>query len=324
MKLAVSIDVEEEGLFSTKYDSRDVPVSNVSRLNLLDPIFRDLGIHPTLLPSYQVVRHKAHQDLLRSLTEKWDGEIGAHLHPWNTPPFASLPYPEPVPSELTPRDILSAKLETLLDALASMGVRPVSFRMGRFNMGPRMLSVLEETKIKVDGSIAPMRKYYGGPAHLYAPTDPYFPDPADPCSPGSSRILEVPMTILPIAPRLGFFLERLDKLRLVPGGWISWFAMNLASLPAQPMWTGLRRLKAGVRVHRARRGRVLSIFFHSSELLPGGAPQHSTDASVELFLEKLRSFFSWLRREINVESLTLSQLFDLYQRTPSSVPDPSE
>src|SRR5208283_2204322 len=111
MKLAVTIDVEEEGLFLGKYDSADVPVSNVPELGKLD----------------------------------------------------------------------------LLEAFKPIGVTPVSFRMGRFNMGPKMFSILQRTGIRVDSSIAPTQSYYGGPDHRYTPWDPYFPDPSDLCGPGTSR-----------------------------------------------------------------------------------------------------------------------------------------
>ena len=78
--------------------------------------------------------------------------------------------------------------------------------MGRFNMGPTMFSVLQETDIEVDSSIAPMQRYYGGPDHLIAPTDPYFPDPVDPRCPGSSNLLEVPLTTVPLTRNLGRYL----------------------------------------------------------------------------------------------------------------------
>jgi len=188
LKLALTIDVEEEGLFSKEYEPRNVPVRNVPELNRLDAMFRELDIRPTLLVTYQVVRHEPYRELLLRLRDRWCGEIGAHLHPWNTPPLMSLPHPEPVPSELMPLSLLRAKIQTLFDALGSMGVTPASFRMGRFNLGPKVFSILELTSIRVDSSIAPMRKYYGGPDHIAAPVDPYFPNPADPRTMGGAGI----------------------------------------------------------------------------------------------------------------------------------------
>jgi hypothetical protein len=44
MKLAVTIDVEEEGLFLGKYDPENVQVSNIPELVRLDPLFSQWGI----------------------------------------------------------------------------------------------------------------------------------------------------------------------------------------------------------------------------------------------------------------------------------------
>ena len=314
MKLVVTIDVEEEGLFRNRYDPRDVSVKNVGELVRLDAIMREWGIAPTLLVTDPVARYGPHRDLLLRLARDWRAEIGAHLHPWNTPPLEARPEPEPVSSERMPREVLAAKLESLLDAIAAMGIQPTAFRMGRYNMGPRMFALLEGHGLRVDSSIAPMRRYAGGPDHLAAPVDPYFPDPTHPTRPGSSRVLEVPVTILPITPRLGIVLDRLRRRAPWSDRWVSQAAKHLCSLPAQPMWTGLRRLKTAVRLHRHRGGQVLTFGFHSSELMPGGCPQHPTAADVDRFLEKLRQFFGWLVREVGVESVTLSELGRLFSQ----------
>ncbi|MBI5568884.1 MAG: hypothetical protein HY914_02975 [Desulfomonile tiedjei] len=312
MLLAVTIDVEEEGLFGGAYAANNVRATNVQRLTALDRVFSEFAIRPTLLVTYQAARDPANQELLLKLRDQWKGEIGCHLHHWNTPPLEPLPYAEPVPSGLMPESLLAAKLNTLLDVLAGMGVEPVSFRMGRFNMGPKMFSVLEQSPIRVDTSIAPMRKYYGGPEQLWAPTDPYFPDPDNPYVPGGSHILELPMTILPVTPGLAVILERFSRLGPRADSMASWVAKYVASLPAQPLWTGLERLKTAVRLHRKRRGECLTIFFHSSELMPGASPENRTEDDVKRFLERLAAFFAWLRDDIHVESLTLSEIAARY------------
>lgn len=84
--------------------------------------------------------------------------------------------------------------------------------------------------------------------------------------------------------------------------------MHLGSFSAQPMNTGVALLKAAARLHRRRGGQVLTIYFHSSELMPGGCPRHQTPQDVERFLARLDDFLAWLHREMPVESLTLSQL----------------
>jgi hypothetical protein len=304
MKLAVTIDVEEEGLFSGRYESRNVPVENIAHLTRLDPIFREWAIAPTLLLTHPVASAKRHRDLLLKLKQQWNAEIGAHLHPWNTPPLQTLPHPEPVPSERIPRELLEAKLQSLLQSIRQMGVAPTSFRMGRFDFGPKIFSLLETAGILVDSSVAPMRRFQSGPGRLAAPSDPYFPDPEDPRRPGRSPVLEAPITILPLLPHLGSWLEHAP----LPSSWSAQFAMHLGSLSAQPMNASLAHLKAAVRLHHHRGGQVLTVYFHSSELMPSGCPRHQTPQDVERFLAKLRGFLAWLHRKMPVESRTLSQL----------------
>jgi hypothetical protein len=311
--LVVTIDVEEEGLFSGEYCAEGAGTTNVAQLLRVDPIFREWGIKPSLLVTYPVASDPSCRDVLLDCRERWKAEIGAHLHPWNTPPFMPLPEPEPVPSENIPRDVLAAKLANLLDAVAAFGTNVESFRMGRFNLGPRMLSVLEESPIRVDSSIAPMRSYRGGPDHLGACAEPYFPDLLDPVRPGTSRIVEVPLTIVPFFTSLGSRLEFLRRRSPSTEAWIRWAARNLGAIPVQPAWVGLGRLKAGRLLHRARGGQVLSMFFHSSELLPGAYPHHPTERHVERFLARMRDFFAWLHRNETVKSVTLSELGEKFR-----------
>ncbi len=319
MRLTVTIDVEEEGLFGGTYGSDGVSSSNVSHLMRVDTVFRKHNIRPTLLVAYQPLQSPRNRDLLVELADRWNGEIGAHLHHWSTPPFETLPYPDPVPSELMPTGLLKAKFETLMEALDRLGVQPRTFRMGRFNIGTKMLSILEGSPIRVDSSVAPLRKYYGGPDHLTARLDPYYPDPNDILHPGCSRILEVPLTIVPVLPKIGATADALGRRLPMLDRAIAGFAKDLLSLPVQPYWTGLRRLKLGTLIHRRCGGEGLTIFFHSSELMPGGSPKHKTDADVDRFVDKLDRFFTWLDREMQIKLMLLSELTEVCPRVDTDV-----
>ncbi len=308
LNVALTIDVEEEGLFKGSYSSETACVSNVRHLWKLDPLFRDFGIRPTLLTSYQVAQNLECRQILLKLKKRWAGEIGAHLHHWNTDPKVELAHRTPVPSELIPREVLRAKTENLLEALTLIsGECPTSFRMGRFNLGPRMFSVLEETGIKVDSSIEPLRSEYGGPDHLVAHSDPYYPDSDDPRKTGFSKILEVSITINPIIPRVDVLVEKAKSAGLLWNDDLLRLASNLVSIPAQPAWLRLGAAKFAVTLHRLKGGRFLTIFFHSSELAPGLNPLHPDEDSVQRFLKKLRNFFSWLTEKYNVGFITLAE-----------------
>jgi hypothetical protein len=312
VKLAVTIDVEEEGLFLGQYSRTNAPVENVKELKVLDPVFREWDIRPTLLLTYQVARNRGGHDLLHELRDRWKGEIGAHLHHWNTPPIKELPYRDPVPSEFMTQELLAAKLDSLIEAINQAGFIPESFRMGRFNLGPKTFSVIRDYGIKVDSSVCPLHRFYGGPDHLGAPTDPYYPDTGNLLTPGASQVLEAPVTIAPFVNGIGRYFQFLCDYKIVPCDWVAWFSQNVACLPAQPMWTGIKRMQTAADIHIAHGGQVVTIFFHSSELMPGGCPKHRTKEDITRFLKKLDSFFLWLYKTVNVHSVTLSELGRIY------------
>ncbi|MGC8602553.1 MAG: hypothetical protein ACP5VS_02555 [Desulfomonilaceae bacterium] len=318
MKFAITIDVEEEGLFSGLYSPNDAPATNIFELDRLDRIFMDLGVRPTLLVSYQVAKKPACLNKLFTLTQRWNGEIGAHLHHWNTPPIVYNPAPPPVPSELMSMDLLESKTLSLIEILSTIGKTPTSFRMGRFNMGPKMLQVLEKIGVKVDSSVTPMRKAYGGADHLCAPTDPYFPNPLEPTQKGESLVLEVPVTVLPIFNEIGQYFERLSNVSLIPGGVAEWLSMNLGSIACQPAWVNLGIAKAGVMLHKSRGGECVTVFFHSSELTPKMNPLNPTEEDVQKFIKRLYLFIRWIQKRYNAQCLTLSELYPVYESRRTS------
>lgn len=312
MKYTVTIDVEEEGLFKGVYPKTEATANNIFELDRLDSLFLEQGIRPTLLVSYQVASKKHIIDKIISLKNRWNAEVGAHLHHWNTPPIVIDSIRPPTPSELLPEDILEAKMRSLIDILSINGLEATSFRMGRFNLGPKMFQVLERVGIKVDSSISPSRKEYGGPDHLCAPTDPYFPDPMDPTKFGNSMMLEVPITVLPVVRGVERGLEFLSDSSLFPEGAAEWLATNIASIPAQPAWVPLDIAKAAVRLHKIRGGDCVTIFFHSSELAPGMNPLNPRDHDVRRFVIKLGKFIDWLHNTFDAKGHTLTELYPMY------------
>ncbi|MGC8657692.1 MAG: hypothetical protein ACP5U1_01330 [Desulfomonilaceae bacterium] len=313
MKFAVTIDVEEEGLFIGSYSSEDAPATNVFQLERLDRLFLELGVRPTLLVSYQVVNKPDILKKINSLKARWAAEIGAHLHHWNTPPIVPYEARPPVPSELISKDLLEAKTRSLLNILSKEAQAPTSFRMGRFNLGPKMLQVLEVVGIKVDSSVSPMRKSYGGANHICAPVDPYFPDSLNPVEQGMSPVLEVPVTILPISRWFSRRLHALSERHFPANRVIEWLSMNIGSIAAQPAWVNLPLAKAGVRLHDFRGGQCVIIFFHSSELVPSMNPLNPTEEHVGKFIKRLHRFIKWLQQHYDAKCCTLSELYPIYQ-----------
>ena len=86
----------------------------------------------------------------------------------------------------------------------------------------------------------------------------------------------------------------------------------------QPAWYPLVSLQLAARLHRRRGGRVLTMFFHSSELKPGASRLFPTEAAVNRFVAKIRAFLTWLVQTGPVEGVTLAELGEDWRRTAAA------
>lgn len=307
LAVVVSLDVEEEGLFSGSYPRQAPGLTNIPLLGRLEFLPREFGLPLTWLCDYPVLTHGPSLAVLENLLGRLGGELGAHLHPWNTPPFPDLPWPEPVSTAVMPIDTLRAKLETVQTAVRAFAGRPAtSFRMGRWNLFRRAMAVLPEAGFTVDSSVAPLRHVPGGPDHFLAPADPYWVRPG---GPDTAPLLEAPTTQVPLVPGLPRLFHGLAR-RLPPrsADALLGVSMKTLTLGVNPVWMPEASMRLATRLHVRRGGRALTLFWHSSELLPGGSPHFPDQAAVDAFLAKVRRFASWLRRTFTVTGTTLTGL----------------
>ncbi len=306
MKLVISVDVEEEGLFCGQYHRKPLGVKNVAHLRRIECVSKEFGFPFTLLAAYPVACDRSCQDVLLFWRNELGAEIGAHLHPWNTPPFEDLAYPEPIPSDLFPMPLLSAKLESLIAALHdNLQVVPTAFRMGRFNFGAQVRSLLPRYGFRVDSSIVALRLADGGPDQFLPPSDPFWLRYNQEYPP----VLEAPVTMVPISQRssrivdhLAHVLPRQEANLILRGFRIA------AVLSINPAWHPLAAMKLAAHLHRRRGGQVLHMFLHSSELAPGATPQYPSEAAARRLVRKIRAFLDWLVRTGPVHGVTLSEL----------------
>ena len=315
--LVLSIDVEEEGLFRGGYERRRPSVRNVAQLVRLSALLdecRECGLD---LPVNLLCTHSvfADEDACRTLEifrARHRVEIGAHLHHWNTPPSGENPddgsYISP---GRVPDSLLAARLESLLQAgRVFCGTALSSFRMGKWDLHRRHWPLLAEAGVLTDASVRPLHYSPAGPDHFCAPSDPYV------VRVNEREILEVPLTCVPLFPRMresGFFSPPLREKEgggCAPAGLFAGHARAasvqkwgaLAVLPAyHPLWA----MEAITRVHLARGGRVISLTWHSSEMMPGGAPHVPDEASVTAFLDKVRRYL----RRLAAKHVVLGQTF---------------
>src|SRR5436309_6897419 len=136
--LIISIDTEEDN-WSPSRDA--VSVGNIRELPRLARFFERLGVRPTYLVNYQVAIDPCASGVLRDVTGQGsNAEIGAHLHPWNTPPLDEAFVPCNSMLRNLSADLQRAKLGRLTATLAdAFDTRPRVFRAGRFGVGPETI-----------------------------------------------------------------------------------------------------------------------------------------------------------------------------------------
>ena len=304
LRVVISLDVEEEGLFSGSYAATGCGVRNVDLLPKLAPLSAELGFPLTLFCAWTVFDSAPARAVLERMRDTHGAEIGAHLHHWSTPPLeGTAPSGAPVRTHLLPRDLLRRRLRTLLDAGRRFQGAPLtSFRMGRWDLKAEVRPLLGGEGILVDSSVCPLRAFPGGPDHFLAPADPYWV----PGAPGKP-LLEAPITQVPLVPGLPRLWHRLARRDQALLDRFHFFG----ALSANPFWHGAAAMRLATRLHVRRGGKVLGLFWHSSEMLPGGSPHVRDEDAARAALDKIFSFCRWLRDHFAVEGVTATRLWEL-------------
>jgi hypothetical protein len=303
LAVCISLDVEEEGLFSGSYQAWNCSVTNVQRLRKLEPLCRELGFPLTLLCTHSVFDNPEARKTLEYMRDTCGAEIGAHLHHWSTPPYdkSSLQSP-PLRSGVLSRDTLRKRLEVLLNAGRDFQGAPLEcFRMGRWDLLASWRPMLSESGILIDSSICPLRHFAGGPNHFSAPSDPYWVRGKD------KLLLEAPITQIPLNGAIAKMWDSLCGKNQYLRDRFHFFG----AASANPFWHGPGIMRLATRLHSMRGGKVLSIFWHSSEMLPGASPHTPDEEAANTFLEKIFKFGRWLNENYNVKAITMRELYQM-------------
>lgn len=304
LTVTVSLDVEEEGLFSGIYSRVRPLLNNIRYLESLRP-FLERGIKPTLFCAWPVFQDSQARKILDCLRRDYPLEIGAHLHFWNTPPLMEGPGTdiEPVyhkvPSVRVNPAIMQGKILELMQAANDFNSAPVtSFRMGRWDLHGIHWPMLMVSGIKCDASIRPLHagRHADIPDHFNAPCDPYL------LSNQFGSIFEVPLTVVSWLPFNKLLRKKIPSELLKPA-FRYWGALPLLAIEYP-----LPVLKLVTLLHVAAGGRNLSLTWHSSEMMPGGTPHLPNARKVQSFLAKMSAYFSWLERSFDISYESMESL----------------
>lgn len=250
-----------------------------------------------------------------------------HLHAWSSPPLEALTTDDatanPYLIEYSPR-LMREKIHRLTATLEdALGVKMISHRAGRWAFDERYAEMLLDEGYRVDCSVTPLQSWKttlgdptgrGGSDYTHFPHEPYWIDLDDISRPGTSDLLEVPVTIASFrSDPINRLLRTADQLPrpLSRVGTLIHRVADRVSPPTvwlRPTRSNRRRLcKLLDRVLEERR-LYAEFMLHSSELMPGGSPTFPDDASIERLYADLELLFARLRGRFR--GMTLSEFHD--------------
>ncbi len=311
----LSIDTEEDNWHRTR---SGVTVGNIGELRGLAAFCDRLGVRPTYFTSYQVAIDPRAADTLRAVSAGGRAEIGAHLHPWNTPPLDEAFVPRNSMLKNLPADLQRAKLARLTAALEqAFGFTPRAFRAGRYGLGRDTVAALLAGGYRVDSSVSPfinLASRDDGPSFVGAPIAPYYLAPdrdvTEPATDGT--LMEIPLSYGYSRGPFGFWDPARRFLESPP-----WRALHLAGLASRagivkrlaltPEETSVRDMLILSRRLLEHGVPHLQVSWHSPTLKAGLSPFGRTAADVARLYSSIEGYVDGLSRIAHVTFATVSE-----------------
>ncbi len=315
----LSVDTEEEFDWDGAYPRENCSVKNVTKIPKFQAFCESHSIRPTYLVDYPVANDRDSALILSKIAESKKAEIGAHLHPWCTPPFhgETGEYESHVIN--LPPKLVAQKLNRLTHAIEeNIKVVPTSFRTGRWGTDEAVLSAVKNAGYNIDSSVYP---YY---ANNYfschgSPNIPYWPSIKKPLVPGFQKdIFEIPITAGFSRPNFPFWSKLhnamsarpFSLLRLVG---LAWKTKIFRKLYLSPELSSPSDMISLINASLHSGNPVVHMFIHSSTLLPGQNEFTKNSADEKEFYHDISTVIEHLTSTTSVTFCTLSEAKILLQ-----------
>jgi hypothetical protein len=246
------------------------------------------ALKPTYLVNWEMANSVAFQELGKDVCRRDVGEIGMHLHAWDSPPFDPLTADDAMQHPYLieyPEDTMREKVRVLTGRLEDVfGTKMISHRAGRWGFNETYARILIDEGYCADCSVTPHRSWAsvmgasdgaGGPDYTNFPDRPFWYDF------GGGRLLEVPVSTMRYKPPLP--MRAVRRLLGRPTHRVLWLRPNGRNLQEL-----LLILDAAVRDQRD----YVQFVLHSSELMPGGSPTFRTADQIEALYDQLERLFA--------------------------------
>lgn len=296
----ITVDTEGDNLWERPHQ---ITTRNAAFLPRFQRLCERFGFKPVYLVNHEMAVSDSFVEFGRDVAARGAGEIGMHLHAWNSPPFVALTdddfrhqpylieYPEPV---------MRAKIRVITRLLEDRFDRKMlSHRAGRWALDGRYAAMLLEEGYLVDCSVTPGVDWranrgdpdgFGGSNYSTFPDRPYFVSPSDISTPSTGTLLEVPMTVQASGLfRHAPWIYGVAGLRRVAGRMSParrWLCP--VALMEKP---NLDAMLDVARRSRTERPAHMEFMLHSSELMPGGSPSFQSTADIDRMYAHLERLF---------------------------------
>jgi len=313
--LVVVVDTEEEFDWDApQFDRGATGVDHMREIGRFQEICDAFRVCPLYAIDYPIATQEVSLATLAPMLAQGRAVVGTHLHPWVNPPCDEpLTRRNSYPGNLPPA-LERAKMQILTEAVTrNLGVRPRTYKAGRYGFGPATAATLAALGYETDLSFSPGFDFRadGGPDYRRTGAQPAWLDPGPPDE--GRRILELPATggftgrlrtaALPLqavadhplgrSARLGGILGRLGllgRVRLSPEG----FALADTRALTQAL------LADGVR--------VFSFTLHSPSIRPGCTSYVRDAVGLQAFLQHIRGYFGYFLKELGGVAMTPDQV----------------
>lgn len=321
--LAIVIDTEEEFDWSAPFSRLARGTRNLHELPRLQAILDRHGAVPLYVIDHPVASDATAMRWLCETRDRGGCRIGAHLHPWVTPPdHESVSGANSFTCNL-PGALQLAKIVSLTDTIAdSTGERPTAFRAGRYGIGADTFEALVEAGYTTDLSVAPHSRFseQGGPTFYNWHNSPFWADT-------ERRLLGLPVTtgfsgvLRSLGPSVAPLLDnRVAHTLHLPG--LLAHARLLERARLTPEGTGLAEMKRLIAALVGDGERVLTLSLHSSTLLPGATVYARDEAERDALLAALDAIVAWFTGPVGGVLACVSAIDSAIRRAapPASLP----
>jgi len=288
----------------------------LAALTRLHALVRQHAARPTYLVSHSVASDARAASWLREVREGRDCEIGSFHQAWETPPSGDGDISRRSYALRLPPDQFAAQIASLTNAVAAAGgEHPLSYRSGRFGFSASHVFDLERAGYRIESSVVPLlsERRSGGPDFVGAPPTPYFLSYDDARAPGTSNLLEIPVSAA-LNRRVPAAIERLYGRLPLPGitrrllgrigvARVQWLRPATSTL--DDMCTLARRLKQdGVP--------LLNLTLNVNDAILASGSAAGTPPDLERFFMRLDGVLACIARDLGAIPVTFSEFRALY------------